>query len=284
MRFSRLPALALLLLAGTSPAAERPEEIDDLICFWDFQPGEGGDLTSRGAARYTFEEMNGPIARVEEGVFGPAALDFEHGQWLRLKHRDCPALDLHGEAEVTVAAWIQRQGDQHWQYIAGMWNELDHHRQYALFTSGHRRAHWRTLERVPAEHQAHGYVSPNGGATPGKPFCFSYATGATTLPEDRWHFIAFTYDGAAIRVYLDGELDASEGYNPFIWDEPIHDAGAEGADFTVAQRAVPKWPDYPRGKTRNSAGFSGILGGLAVFGRALEPAEIRALSAMGSPK
>jgi hypothetical protein len=73
---------------------------------------------------------------------------------------------------VTVIAWIKRRTDVHWQYITGMWNEHDKARQYALFTSGHKQTNALTMERTPADNQAHGYVSDVGGATPGHPFCF----------------------------------------------------------------------------------------------------------------
>ena len=282
-------ALALSLLAappvaGAAPPL-RPTDVPGLVCFWDFQStpqgGPGADLTAAGPHGYTLTEMNGPIARVGGGPFGPAALRIERGQWLRIPRADCPALLLSGDDHVTVVAWVKRRADVHWQYIAGVWDELNAARQYALFTCGHRQADWRTLDRAPCERRAHGYVSDVGGATPGKPFCFSYATGATELPAERWAMIAFTYDGENVRVYHDGELDANPGANPFRWDEPIYEPppGGPAADFTIAQRGVRTWPDYPEGTPGNEVGFGGDLGGVAVFRRALSPAEIRALHA-----
>ena len=121
-----------------------------LVCFWDFQGtpqgGAGDDLTAAGPHAYALTEMNGPVARVGGGVFGPAALRIERGQWLRIPREECPALLLSGEDRVTVAAWVKRRADVHWQYIAGVWDELHAARQYALFTCGHRQADWRTLD------------------------------------------------------------------------------------------------------------------------------------------
>ncbi|MFO8015111.1 MAG: LamG-like jellyroll fold domain-containing protein [Phycisphaerae bacterium] len=157
-----------------------------------------------------------------------------------------------------------------------MWNETEAERQYALFVNGHRKTDWRTFTRTPADCQPHAYTSAEGGATPGNPFCFSYATGATRLAKNRWYFLAATYDRQALRVYADGRLDALEHYNPFRYPgKPIFDGGAEGADFTVAQRAVPFWPDYPEGKHEKAVGFAGRLGGLAVYRRALAAKEIQ---------
>ena len=288
--------LVALLHDGRSQARDdqstSPLDIPDLIAFWDFQPsGEGSDLTSRGPNRYTLQAMNGPVRRENDGVFGPASLEIERGQWLRIKREDCPALDIHGKEEVSVVAWIKRRADNHWQYIAGMWDEGDKRfkgkvsgegegapaRQYALFLNGHKQADYKSLTRADADKQVHGYVSDSGGATPGKPFCFSYATGETYIEKDTWYMIAYTYDHQALRVYVNGKLDRNDNYNPFYWDQPIHDGGKDGADFTVAQRSVPSWPDYPEGKPGNEVGFGGVLGGLAVYKRALAPEELEKL-------
>lgn len=254
-----------------------PETIPDLISFWDFQTKNGDYLTSSGAHSYTLTEMNGPIKKSTEGVFGNQSLDIERGQWLRILREDCPALNIHGRQHVTVVAWIKRRADVHWQYIAGVWSELDSARQYALFTSGHKQTDYTTLTRTDANHQPHGYVSDVGGATPERPFSFSYATGSTTLDTSQWYMIAYTYNQQSIRVYTDGELDENGNYNPFYWDKPIFDGANRGADFTVAQRAVPSWPDFPEGVPGNKVGFGGLLGGLAVYNRALSAEEIKNL-------
>ena len=256
-----------------------PDKIDQVICFWDFQEKKDGkvNLTSTGPNNYTLVEMNGPIRQIKEGVFGQSALEIERGQWLRILREDCPALNIHGKQEVSVVAWIKRRADIHWQYIAGMWDERNSARQYALFTSGHKKSDYKTLQRTDANHQAHGYVSEVGGATPGRPFAFSYATGGTTLESDNWYMVAFTYDHKAVKVYIDGGLDENGNCNPFYWDKPIYNAGDKGGDFTVAQRSVPSWPDFPEGVPGNKVGFGGILGGLAVYSRALKPDEITCL-------
>lgn len=276
----------LFLFAGVAlsetPAKDpvkgiQPEAIPGLLSFWDFQ-GEGERrLTSRGKYRYQLKEMHGEIASAPEGVFGDSALSILPLQWLMIRREDCPGLNLHGEQEVSMVAWIKRSHDGPWQYIAGVWNERDARRQYALFTCGHRETDWKTLERSEARYRAMGYVSELGGATAGKPYCFSYGTGGTLLQKDHWHMIAFTYDMKAIRVYVDGQLDQNGNCNPFIWSEPIFDGGKEGADFTVAQRPLPQWPGYPVAAPIHSEGFAGLLGGLAVFDRCLSADEIAGL-------
>ena len=78
--------------------------------------------------------------------------------------------------------------------------------------------------------------------------------------------IGFTFDQEVNRVYCDGVLDENANSNPFRWQKPIFDGGSDGSDFTVAQRALPKWPGYPAVEApTHGEGFGGVLGGLAVF-------------------
>ncbi len=282
---NNLSVIAFLLIASLSGCIskgneneEHPvESINDLISFWDFRQSDNGEiiLTSKGPYNYTLKEMNGPIERADDGIFGQSSLKISRGQWLMIERDDCPALNIHGKQEVTMVAWVKRDGDNHWQYIAGMWDE-NKKRQYALFTHAHKQTDYTTLERTDAGYQVHGYVSEVGGATPGRPFSFSYASGKSKMEKDVWYMIAYTYDHNAIRVYFNGEFDENGNYNPFYWDKPIFDGGDDGADFTVAQRAHPKWPGYPEVEEPTiPEGFGGQIGGLAVFNRALEPEEIR---------
>jgi len=271
----------------THPTADK-----GLLTFWDFQEPAGEPRRAVGRYDYALHEMNGPVQRGEDGIFGPYCADLQWGQWFRARRADAPGLNLHGSKRpLSMAAWVQRRSDRCWQYIAGVWDEGDERfrgqptgvgerapgRQYALFLSGAWQNDCRTYERTRAEHQVHGYVSPQGGATPGYPYAFDYATGATRIAPGRWTMIAYTFDGQSLRVYVDGQLDANGGCNPFAYDGPIHNGAERGADFTVAQRNHPQWPSYPHRTPDNAEGFDGRIAGLAVYDRALTPAEIEHL-------
>lgn len=78
-----------------------------------------------------------------------------------------------------------------------------------------------------------------------------------------------SYDGIQAMAWLDGRLDRREDLNPYLFAGGLHDGGEGGSDFTVG--AV-----HRSGEMGNF--FSGYLGGLAVFDRALSSAEIWALS------
>ena len=269
-----------------------PNDLTGLVAFWDFQEKAGDDKVSKGEYDYKLKEMNGPIKRSEDGVFGPYSADLEWGQWLRIKRENVPALNIHGEnQQISMVVWIKRESDRVWQYVAGMWSEGDIRfrgkshgtgerapaRQYAIFINGAWQTDYTTYERISSKNQTLGYISPYGGATPNHPFAFDYSTGKTQLELNRWYMLAFTFDGEWIKVYVDGMLDKNGNYNPFHYDGPIYNGGENGADFTVAQRDHPKWPTYPEGTPNYDEGFDGKIGGLAVYNRALNSDEIKDL-------
>lgn len=235
-----------------------------LICFWDFQEEAGSERVSSGPYPYRLKEMNGPIARSNEGAFGPYAADIRFSQWLSIPRKDCPALNLHGpDAQVTVAAWIKWGSSEYdgCEAIAGLWDESRSKRQYCLFLN---------LKIWDSSEQVCGHVSSVGGPTPGYKYCMDSAIGQTVVSRGEWHFVAFTYDGAEAKAYLDGKLDARERFNPYLYEGGLFDGGGDGADFTVG--AVDR-----SGEPGNY--FTGLLGGLAIFDRALTGVELDRMAA-----
>ena len=93
--------------------------------------------------------------------------------------------------------------------------------------------------------------------------------GATKIIHDEWMVVAMSYDGQAGFAWLNGVLDARPGLNPYPMAGGLHDGGKNGSDFTLA--AVDR-----SGEIGNF--FCGQIAGLAVYERALTPAEIFALS------
>ena len=77
------------------------------------------------------------------------------------------------------------------------------------------------------------------------------------------------YDGSSGYAWLNGQLDVRPGLNPYSMAGGLHDGGPNGSDFTVG--AVDR-----HGKIGNF--FTGHIAGLAVYSRALSPAEIFALA------
>lgn len=274
MRWLPISVLSLLLLAAHfSPAAAeekfRPpaDDMPGLIAFWDFQQPAGQRFTAKGMGVFPLREMEGPIERVEDGVFGKQAAKIRSGQWMRIPRDQLGPLDIHGpKAQVTLVAWIKRDAKNFWQSIAGVWDETHKKRQYMLFLNARARTNHQTMERDNCQDLIHGHVSSVGGPTPGYTVCRTYSSGTTPIPMDQWTMIAMTYDGKHSRVYVNGKLDAEENYNPFPYDKGLFDGGNDGADFTVGANHVAG--------LQNNNRFGGLIGGLAVFDRALSEEEL----------
>lgn len=245
------------------------DKLDGLVAFWDFQEEAGQPRVSRGPVSLALQEKKGPIERAEGGVFGPYSARIKRGQWFMLARQTIGPLDLHGtNAQVSVVAWVRREDPAAWQAIAGVWDETRKKRQYCLFLNAPRGTRADQMKRYPLANRIHGHVSGVGGPTPGNDYCITYSSGAKEIPLKEWHCLAMTYDGRASRVYVDGRLDALEQYNPFPYAGGLFEGGAEGADFTVgAVHRGGSWGNF----------FGGQIGGLAVFSRALNADEMRAL-------
>ncbi len=245
-----------------------PVDVPALVCHWQFQEPPGEDRVAAGPCPYRLHEQAGPIERVEGGVFGPYALRLREGQWLNLPRAECPALNFHGpRSQVTVVAWLKRHRTKgnHCEAVAGMWNETRRLRQYCLFLN---LGIWRSANQVCA------HVSSVGGPTPGYKYCMDAAIGLTPVTLDTWHCVAISYDGTLARAYLDGRLDSRGDRNPYRYEGGLFDGGADGADFTVgAVHRSNEMGNY----------FAGVLGGLAVWERALRDEEIARLAGVPPP-
>lgn len=242
----------------------RPDDIPGLAAFWRFAESGERFVATEGAA-YTLEAVGGPVQGIAEAgaPLGGKALEIQEGQWLRSPRHACPLLDIHGPAgHLTVVAWIKRRrkSNSECEFVAGQWNESGGNRQYGLFLNI---GVWQEREQVC------GHLSHVGGPTPGYKYCIDGAMGATPVPWDEWVCIAMSYDGQAGYAWLNGALDLRPGLNPYPLAGGLHDGGEAGSDFTVG--AV-----HRGGEMGNF--FCGLLAGLAVYRRALTPAEIFALA------
>lgn len=261
-------------MAESEPAAAVPQphyrlpvtpgDFPGLVAFWDFQQEPGARRAVLGEP-YLLREPAGPISQTElpGGPFGPHTAHLSEGQYFEISRADCPQLDVHGPGQaVTVVAWIVREEKSYRQceFIAGQWNETNLGRQYGLFLD------------IPAygqEHKVSAHVSSSGGPTPGYRYCMDVAYSHTPVSWHRWHCVALSYDGQQAAAWLDGLLETQPTVNPYLLPGGLHDGGPTGSDFTVG--AV-----HRGGEMGNF--FTGHLGGLGVWRRALSPAEMWALA------
>jgi hypothetical protein len=249
-------------------------DLPGLIAFWDFQEEAGNERVASAGKPYRLREVKGTVARADEGFFGPYSARFARNSSgsLAIPRAACPALNLHGpKAQVTLITWIKRDptvpGEEGLcQAVAGMWNEHGK-RQYCLFLN---------LRIHASAEQVGAHISSIGGATPGFKYCMDAAIGATPVRSGSWQCAAITYDGTFARAYLNGALDHRGDRNPYRYEGGIFDAGPAGADFTVGAVQRPEHVDehrVPHGSVLANR-YLGLLGGLAVYNRALSDAEI----------
>jgi hypothetical protein len=240
-----------------------PKDIPGLISFWNFSQS-GTHFVAEQGEPYCLVSQSGPLEVVEEaGCYGGRALALREGQWLSIPRRQCPRLDIHGrDGHLTVVAWIQREktAQDHCEFVAGQWNETNRGRQYGLFLNIRV---WGQKDRI------FGHLSNVGGPTPGYQYCMDGPMGATEVVSGEWMVVGMSYDGQAGRAWLNGSLDGLSEWNPYPLAGGLHDGGVNGSDFTVG--AVDR-----SGEPGNF--FCGKIAALAVYGRALTPAEMAALA------
>jgi hypothetical protein len=248
----------------------RPGDLPGLVAFWHFSR-PGGRFTAQEGEPYTLESQTGELAveSVPGAPFGGKALRLNEGDWLSCPRAACPKLDIHGpQGRLTLIAWFRRAkkaerdatGHSECEFLAGQWNESNRGRQYGLFLNI---KVWQQTDQVC------GHLSNVGGPTPGYKYCIDGPVGQTPVPWDAWSVAAMSYDGCSGHAWLNGQLDVRPGLNPYSLAGGLHDGGPDGSDFTVG--AVDR-----SGKIGNF--FTGHLAALAVYNRALSPAEIYALS------
>lgn len=271
----------ILMAANKLPNADEPSSIvlktPHLVAFWNFQEEGGNNRVDKGKSHLQLREVGGPVGRIEpvDGApFGTYAADLKFPQRFELPRAEMGALNIHGKkAQVTVVAWLKRR--KAWEHgkpmhaneaIAGVWREQDHKRQYCLFMNIKS-----NMQMMPqkTDEKVSGHVSGTGGVSPGQPWCYEVSLGTTPVPWDEWVCVGMTYDGENIRSYFNGKFDAAEGWNPYRQPDGIFDGGPDGADFVVGHSDVKR-------KANNQ--LVAILGGVAVFDRALTNDEMLALA------
>lgn len=256
------------------PSAQNVLQIPDLVAFWDFQEPSNAPRISRGPRPIALE-VCGKVERAEVGVFGPYGARFTGEGYLGASRKDAPELGIGGAgAQVSILAWLRREECRNWggcECVAGVWNEHAK-RQYALFLN---------LRIWDSSQQIGAHVSDIGGPTRGFKYCMDAAIGQTPIPQNEWVFAALTFDGREARAYLNGVLDAREGRNPLPFPRALFDGGPNGADFTVGAvaRPVSVGDDGTENGSIMGNPFFGVLGGLAVFNRALSASEMANLAA-----
>lgn len=225
-----------------------------------------------------------PVTTVQGAgaVFGP-----ERAQRISAPRSSVPRLTsiAGANATVSIVSWLQpTRGYTRGGFVGGLWDEGDGARQYALYMGPMARC------RVPEG--IVGHISADGGppADIGHLACESAACGSSSLtaPTNIWHCVSISYDGVAIRAYLNGSLDNwshmrfnGSNLNPFPYPNPPEfpppggifspPAGHPAADIAFGANFV----NHGHGKVLTSGGFRGTIHGYAVWSEALDQLQMQ---------
>jgi hypothetical protein len=281
--FFLLVLLSSIQNVGLSQVKEHSEKINDLkqtpglVAFWDFKEKEGKDRKAFGISNFPLKENDGKLPRVNEGPISGYSAKFGNKAFLSLPNHKTGELNIYGENQgVTVMAWLKWEGNT--GFVGGMWNEYQDggKRQYGLFVS---------LPHYNGADQVCGHISKTGKPTPPFPYSIDYSASKQKVAKNEWRCVAFTYDGEYIKSFLNGEFQPRE---PELIE---HTKGFEGYPDGLVQSKNPYY--FPDGMGNNGSNFTvgavllksgmgnfyqGLVGGLAVFNRALTEKEIEELS------
>jgi hypothetical protein len=297
-------ALTFLLAVASVAAAGDPavvEKMPGLVAFWTFGEEPGRPRVSASTKqKHALVEVGGPIARAEGGPFSGYAADLNGKQYFKIPYAETGDLNIGGPgAQVSMFAVVRIVNLRQSRTIAGMWsegkgaNDDTGTRQYALLMN---------MPTYGGPNKLVPHISSEGGVTrradgSAFPWCADYAATASEVPTERWCTLGFTYDGKTIRAYIDGRLDelkldpvkhkrtdpyftkegpngGDRGMNPYYHGRGIFRFAQQpgkisGSEFTVGAR-------YAVGSMLGEATI-GKFGGLAVFNRAINDAEMKAL-------
>ncbi len=203
---------------------------NELIAAWSFDndtAAEVKDVTGNG--------HNGVArdAKYVDGKIGKA-LEFDGVKSsVEVAHDD--ALNIEGA--ITVEAWVKPSNFPSLSAVAQKWGDVSNRRQYLLCF---------------VNDKVRFYISGSGNTWPS-------AESQTSVKTGDWTHIAGTYDGKAIKVYINGKLDGET-------------ANAEGL-FTSE---IPVWiggygPDAEFGQNRH---YSGVIDEVRFWSGALSEDEI----------
>jgi hypothetical protein len=251
---------------------------------------------------------NNTVQRVSEAPptqpFGRLSVWLGLQQMLRVRSTftAAPLLNIHGDnATLSMVAWVKpshaldNRTTSDFGHLAGIWSEPISVRTYVMFTPSSSRGRDFPGNHIDAE------ISRTGGTM--QPACrwsTSYALGATSINSSSWYMLAMTFDGSNIRAFVNGSLDYRPPHrlNPSsspcneTWQNPASvstwtsrtlpgEWGPGGApasknvtDFTVAGQRSSSCADGVKCGGGIGHPWSGLLGGLAIYDRAMGETEL----------
>src|SRR5947209_6550691 len=184
---SRRSALGALLLAAALLANGGPARASsaDLVASYHLDEGQGQialDASPNGNTAVLGSSVNpdpNDPTWTAPGRFGAAALQFSGNQWAQVE--SSPSLETPG---LTVEAWVRASGTPG--------------RNRYLLAKGADGLHFASYAFYAREEGLAFYVSDDAD------FAVSPPVDAARIWDGQWHHVAGTFDGAWVRLFVDG--------------------------------------------------------------------------------
>jgi hypothetical protein len=239
-----LAAVAAIFSWSATSGATNFTQDANIVSWWYLAESSGTRYDGSGTNNNDLADNNSvtsysrPTNPVKEGL---AAASFATGNSETLTITDAAQSGLDITGNLTLAAWIRPTNTSGDRTIIAK-SDGASNRSYHLYIE------------TPGP-ILKGKVSSGGSGTV-QPY------GATTLALDTWHHVALVYDGSELRIYLNGSVDENGSNNPLEFSGGIFNGNAP---FAIGSRGnVDQY-------------FDGQIDEVAVFDRALSPAEITAI-------
>ncbi len=227
-----------LLFSGIFALAPQRGLADETpIAAYSFDEGEGEtaeDLTGNGHTA-TIEGASWST----HGRYG-GAMEFDASEEDVLKVPDSPELDF--SEEFTLEAWVHPSGEESsWAPIVA--------KQQGGGKGAHRYAYWLHESWEGANYPAGGFETSTEGQD-------REAVPTEHLSENHWTHLAITFDGAKLRLYVDGELVKDES--------------------TTGMAQITEGDLQIGGSTEHGDFFNGRIDEVRIYNRALGGGEVAA--------
>jgi len=153
---------------------------ESLILYFDFEEGKGIEVTDKSANK-TIGELKGANVKWMDGKPGKA-VDFIPSVWLEIKESEHLTLVDEG----TISAWvnIRSSSPSKWRPVVAKGGTTDKNVNYVLDVR----------ENAPRL-----YIG--NGTDPAA--CYDESK---KIDFDKWHFIAGTFDGKQMKLFVDGDF------------------------------------------------------------------------------
>lgn len=203
------------------------------IAAYSFDEASGTVLSDTSGHGVTMDLANDPAWTT--GHSG-SALSFDGSNDRAVARSYNSSLDLTG-GSFTLSAWINPRSNSNWQMIVLKPAHANHSAPYFDWS----------LHREPSTGRIVGYLGCDG----------AQRTSNGNAPTNRWTHVAVTYDGTALRHYINGVLDRTTAVTCAVTNtssQPVR-IGANGGNGEV---------------------FNGLIDDVRIFSRVLTAQEIQA--------